>query len=285
MYVVTGATGNTGRATIQALLSRGERVRAVVRTADRGRAIQAPGIEVVVADVADPSALAAVLAGARGVYLLRPPQPRTAGLAVSESFRRAIQQSAVDRIVALSSIGAQHAEGTGVVGGLHDMEETLRQSGREVVFLRAASFFENWHPVMGVARSQGILPSLVPTTLEMATVAAADIGETVGSLLVEGSGGVGTVGLDGPRTYSAEDVARAVGARLGRPIAAVEVPLGVQQGQLEAAGVPPAYAVEVVQLYRGILDGTVAREPGEFVKRGTTTIEEWVAANVPREAA
>ncbi len=284
MYVVTGATGITGRATVAALLARGERVRAVVHDGGRGRLLTGPNVEVVVADLADAAAVAATFAGARGVYLLRPPQPRSAGTAMAESFRQALAGSDIARVVVLSAVGAQHAAGNGVVGGLHDLEQVLQQGRRPVTFLRAASFLENWFSVMDAVRGAGVLPCLVPADLQMATVAAADIGTAVADLLIDGDGGHEVVGLDGPRTYSANDVAAVIGARLGRPVRAVAVPVAAQQAQLESAGVPAAYAVEVVQLYRGIADGTVAHAAGETIRRGTTTLEQWVAANVDREA-
>ncbi len=56
MILVTGATGNAGGAVIRALVSSGERVRAIVRDADRP-ALPA-SVEAVVGDLKDPGSLA-----------------------------------------------------------------------------------------------------------------------------------------------------------------------------------------------------------------------------------
>ena len=72
-YVVAGVSGNTGRVAAQVLLDAGERVRVVVRDAAKGEAWRAKGAEVAVADLGDASALAAALSGAKGAYLLLPP--------------------------------------------------------------------------------------------------------------------------------------------------------------------------------------------------------------------
>ena len=57
--LVTGATGNTGRAIVEALAERGARVRAMVRTeADRSKL--GSGVEVVVADFDEAAAVAAL---------------------------------------------------------------------------------------------------------------------------------------------------------------------------------------------------------------------------------
>jgi len=73
--LVTGATGNTGRAIAQALARRGVPVRAMVRAeADRGRL--PAGVEVAVADFDDPASLAAALRGAGRAYLVTPSSQR-----------------------------------------------------------------------------------------------------------------------------------------------------------------------------------------------------------------
>ena len=62
--LVTGATGNTGQAVVQALARRGVPVRAMVRAeADRGKL--PADVEVAIADFDDPASIAAALAGRR----------------------------------------------------------------------------------------------------------------------------------------------------------------------------------------------------------------------------
>src|SRR5215469_13027901 len=69
--LVTGATGNTGRAIVDALVERGAPVRAMVRAeADRGKL--RPEVEGVVADFDNSAAVAAALDGAERVYLVTP---------------------------------------------------------------------------------------------------------------------------------------------------------------------------------------------------------------------
>ena len=73
MFVVVGATGNTGSAVVDTLLSRKQPVRIVVRTSDKGEAWKAKGAEIAVASLDDVSALTKAFEGAKGVYLLVPP--------------------------------------------------------------------------------------------------------------------------------------------------------------------------------------------------------------------
>ena len=73
--LVTGATGNTGRAVLDALIERGAPVRAMVRTeADRSKL--PAGVPVAVADFDDAVSVAAALEGARRAYLVTPSSER-----------------------------------------------------------------------------------------------------------------------------------------------------------------------------------------------------------------
>ena len=63
MFVVVGATGNTGAAVAETLLDRKQPVRIVVRSADKGAAWKAKGAEVAVASLDDVPALTKALRG------------------------------------------------------------------------------------------------------------------------------------------------------------------------------------------------------------------------------
>ena len=73
--LVTGATGNTGRALVDALARRGALVRAMVR-AEADRAKLPAGVPAVVADFDDLASIAAALEGADRAYLVTPSSER-----------------------------------------------------------------------------------------------------------------------------------------------------------------------------------------------------------------
>ena len=120
MFVVVGATGNTGSVVAETLLNRKQSVRIVVRSADKGVAWKAKGAAVAVASLDDVPALTKALEGATGVYLLVPPNyGATAWL--SEQRQRmdraaeAVKASRIPHVVFLSSIGAHIPDGTGPI--------------------------------------------------------------------------------------------------------------------------------------------------------------------------
>ena len=68
LALVTGGTGMVGSCIVQALLARGHRVRALVRSLDKGRAVLPAACELVQGDVTAPATLAAAAAGCAWVF-------------------------------------------------------------------------------------------------------------------------------------------------------------------------------------------------------------------------
>ena len=79
MYVILGATGNTGSIATDTLLANKQPVRAVGRSKEHLARFTARGAETFVADVTDSAALTKAFKGAQGVYAADPvdyDQPR-----------------------------------------------------------------------------------------------------------------------------------------------------------------------------------------------------------------
>src|SRR5260221_2089311 len=73
MYVILGASGNTGSIIANFLLSKGEKVRVVGREVGRLQRFARKGAEAFTADLSDAAALTKAFSGARAAYLMLPP--------------------------------------------------------------------------------------------------------------------------------------------------------------------------------------------------------------------
>src|SRR5467141_4890542 len=73
MYVILGATGNTGSVVARRLLDRGKSVRVVGRDNKRLAPFVNRGADAFATDILDTDALSRAFAGAQGVYALIPP--------------------------------------------------------------------------------------------------------------------------------------------------------------------------------------------------------------------
>ena len=152
MYVVLGASGNTGQVVATNLLAGGQKVRVVGRSAAHLQPLAAKGAETFIADATDAGALSKAFHQADSAYLLIPPNPTSSdplgySNRISDAITAAIRNTGTKNVVALSSIGADKARGTGPVVGLHHLEQKLNQiSGVNVFNLRAGYFMENTLP-------------------------------------------------------------------------------------------------------------------------------------------
>src|ERR1035438_3547229 len=75
MYVVLGASGNTGHIVATTLLDRGQKVRVVGRNATHLQPLAAQGAEIFIADVTDAPALTKAFHQADSAYVMIPPNP------------------------------------------------------------------------------------------------------------------------------------------------------------------------------------------------------------------
>ncbi len=68
LFLVTGATGFVGGHMIDALLLRGDRVRALVRNRQKARSLEERGVELIEGDLSNPESLNGAVQGVSGVY-------------------------------------------------------------------------------------------------------------------------------------------------------------------------------------------------------------------------
>lgn len=281
MYLITGIGGNTGSAAAAALLARGHRVRALVRDASRADAWQDRGVELVEGDVTDADSLARAFDGAVGAYALAPadphdPDPLDFYRVVANTVRKGAASAGLERLVFLSSEGAHLSEGTGPILGAHHAEAILAGAAPHTTFLRPSFFQENWRAVFGLAREQGIMPSMMqPLDLARAQVATADIGEQVATLFIEADPPA-IVELAGPFSYSANDAATAMARALGREVSAVPVPREAWAETLTGAGLGRGYASLLCEMYDGINAGHVRFSGEGETRQGRRTLTETV---------
>lgn len=280
MYVVTGVSGHTGSAAAETLLGRGKRVRVVVRDAAKGEAWKKRGAEVAVADLADAGAMTRALSGADGAYLLVPPQYAAEDLIaaqkpVVDALAAAVRQSGLPHVVFLSSVGAQHASGTGPIRSLHYGEGVMGGTAPNSTILRASYFLENWAPVLGEAKTNGVLLSFLTPGRAIPMVATGDIGRVAGEALLDPPKGRRIIELSGPRDFTPEDVAAAVARLLGRAVRVQEVPLEAVVPAMTAAGLTAGAAALMREMYAGVNSGRVDFEGGAAIrKRGTLGPED-----------
>lgn len=225
MYAITGITGKVGGAVARTLLAAGQPVRAVVRDAARARTWAERGCEVVTAGMDDAASLAAAFEGAQGVFILPPsdfdPSPGfPEARVVIDAVRAALQSAVPEKVVCLSTIGAQATE-TNLLTQRTLMEQALGTLPMPVTFLRPGWFMENAAWDVAPARDAGTIPSfLQPLDKPVPMVATADVGRVAAQLLLERWRGVRVVELEGPQRVTPIDIAKTFARILGHAVTA-----------------------------------------------------------------
>ncbi len=279
MFVVVGATGNTGSAVVETLLSKKQPIRVIVRSADKGVAWKAKGADVAVASLDDVSALAQAFAGATGVYLMVPPNYGATAWLSDQQARmdraaEAVKKSGVSHIVYLSSVGGQLPNGTGPIRAVHYGEGKLAGAVKHLTILRPPSFMENWAPVLGMAKGQGILPTFVAPNVKIHTISTRDIGRIGAEHLLSGGQGRTVVELAGPEEYSADQAAEALSTILGKKVTTQQSPLSAVVPTYKSFGFSDEAAKLFEEMYTGFSTGTIGYEFPAKLVRGTVTLSE-----------
>ena len=279
MYVVVGATGNTGSAVADTLLSRKQPVRIVVRSAEKGAAWNAKGAEIAVASLDDVSALTKAFEGAKGAYLLVPPNYGAVTWLADQRARmdhaaEAVKKSGISHVVFLSSVGGHIAEGTGPIKAARYGEQILRKSVSNLTVLRPCYFMDNWAPVLGAAKAQGVLPTFIAPTAKIPMISTKDIGRVGAEQLMAGGKGKQIVELAGPEEYSPDQVAAALGQILGKPVTAQHAPLSAVVPTFKSFGFSDEAAKLFEEMYTSFSAGAIGYEHPATLVRGNVTLAE-----------
>jgi uncharacterized protein YbjT (DUF2867 family) len=279
MFVVVGATGNTGSAVADTLLSRKQPVRIVVRSADKGAAWKAKGAEVAVASLDDVPAMTKAFEGAKGLYLLVPPNYGAEAWLADQRSRmdraaEAVKKSGIGHVVFLSSVGGHIAEGTGPIRAARYGEQVLASAVKDLTILRPPYFMENWAPVLGAVKGQGLLPTFIAPMAKIPMIATDDIGRIGAEQLIAGGHGRKVVELAGPEEYSPDQVAAALGQVLGKSVTSQHAPLSAVVPTFKSFGFSDEAAKLFEEMYASFSTGAIGYEHPATLVRGNVTLTE-----------
>lgn len=279
MYIVSGATGQTGSAVTKTLLEKGLPVRAIVRSQEKGAEFERLGAEIAVADLQNADALTEALKGGKVLYLMNPPSYQSEDQfkeleKVIAAFQTAIKNSELEKIVVLSSIGGQLPEKTGNILTAYKLEEAFGSLDIPVTFIRAGSFMENWSGVLETAKTQGILPSFFqPLDSKIPQVAAADIGRVAAEAMQEKTTGKEVKELAG-FWLSPEETAEAVSKILDREVKAVPISREQWLDILKNYN-SPKNAESMAEMFDGLNSGYIRFETENQIA-GIITVEDFM---------
>lgn len=260
MYIITGATGNTGGRIAEKLLAAGKKVRAIGRSADKLKSLAEKGAEIAVGNLSDSLFLEKAFEGGTALYAMIPPNMTAPNFrkyqnAVSDSYLNAIMKTGIKSIVVLSSIGAHLTQEAGVVQGLYDFEQKLNKfNNANCVYLRAGYFMENLFNSIGLIKSMGINGSPLEPNSLMPYTATKDIADKAVEFLLDlNFNGKVIQYVLGSRDLTPLEQTKIIGEAIGKPdLAYVQFSYEDSEKAMVGAGMSVDVAKSMVQLMQSI---------------------------------
>jgi uncharacterized protein YbjT (DUF2867 family) len=271
VILVTGATGNAGGAVVRALVDAGERVRALVRDADRAPLPAA--VDAVVGDLNEPETLAPHCDGVTAAFVL-------SGSEGLEQALAGMRRAGVERVVLLSSSAAPYGDLTNAVARYHLLSErAVRESGLGWTFLQPNTFMTNTFQWLPQLRQGDVIRAPFPG-VRVATIDPDDIGAVAAAALTSDAHEGRAYRLSGPESLIPADRVAILADVLGR-----ELRFEGQSNEEARAEMSEAMPAEYVDAFvRFFVDGDVDESSvlptvQEVTGRPPRRFEEWATAH------
>jgi uncharacterized protein YbjT (DUF2867 family) len=238
-FLVTGATGDTGGATVEQMLSRGHHVRALAhRQDDRANRLQVLGAEVVFGDFLNLNDVREALRGVAGAYFCYPIRPGI--IQATAFFAQAAKEASVECVVNMSQVSAREVAKSHAMCDHWLAERVFDWSGLTVAHLRPTLFAE-WLLYLAPMIRAGLLH--VPFGPgRHAPIAAEDQARVIVGILEDPGSHRGKIyPLYGPVEFTHKEIAQVLSRLLGKDVQYKQVSLEtMRQNMASGRQKPPA---------------------------------------------
>ncbi len=256
--LVTGATGNVGRATVAALARRGATVRAATRKPE-SYAPPAGSVSSIYLNFDDPDSFAPALEGCERLLLMAAPMDAGAAPKLRGLLDRA-KAAGLERAVMLSAMGVEHAPAS----SLGQVEAGLKASGLAWTILRPNWFLDNFHPgwMSGMIKAGTI--GLPAGDARVSFIAAEDIGEAAAVTLTEEGHLERAYTLTGPESLNWEQVAAHFASVTGHAVRYQPIGDEDMRQAMAAQGLPASSLDYLSALFAAMRAGASAPVAGDI---------------------
>lgn len=258
MIVVTGATGQLGRAIVGRLLERvpAAQVGVSVRDPEKVRALRERGVRVRRGDFADADSLAHAFEGASQVLLASADTHGEAAVRLHRTAIDAAKAVGADRILYTSHQAAGPSSAFAPMVDHAATEAALRESGVAFTSLRNGFYATTVLRMLGAAVETGTLAA--PEDGPVSWTAHADLAEAAAVALTgDGLDGV-TPALTATEAVDLTGIAALASELTGRPIRRVVVSDAEHRAGLAAHGLPEPVADMLMGMYAASRGGEFA---------------------------
>jgi NAD(P)H dehydrogenase (quinone) len=263
--LVTGATGKLGSKIVETLLTRvpASQIAVSVRNPEKAEGFKARGVEVRQGDFDRPETLKAAFAGIDRVLIISADGDTETRIRQHTNAVAAAQEAQV-KFIAYTSIG-NASESTMFLAPPHRAtEEAILKTGIPYSFLR-----NNWYLENEISSIQGVLagaPWL--TSAESGKVGWAlqqEYAEAAAAVLA-GEGHENTIYELSGKLHTQDEIAAALSTVIGKDVPVQHVDDATYADIMKGAGVPEFIIPFIVEIQKGIREGSLEIESNDFEK-------------------
>jgi len=269
--IITGSLGNVAKPLAEQLVAENHDITIISSKESKRSEIESLGAQAAIGSISDLNFLKETFNGADSVFLMTPPLVSESNIVentikIGENYAKAIKDSGVNRLVMLSSVGADSPIENGPIAGLHHIEKLY--SELETVsstFLRAGYFYINFFNDIPLIKNAGIIGANYSAEVTVPMVHPRDIAKAAAEELVKASSDQVRYVVSDNR--KAEDFAKVFGTAIGNPdLPWVEFTDKQTFEGMFKAGLPEEMAKLYEEMGRGIRKGIVQED---FIKYGS----------------
>jgi uncharacterized protein YbjT (DUF2867 family) len=268
--IVTGSLGHISKPLTAELVQKGHFITVISSNPERQEEIEAIGAAAAIGSLQDVEFLTKTFTGADAVYTMVPPgnylDPNLDLLAyytgLGSNYAQAIRDAGVKRVVNLSTIGGNLAEGNGILAAAHHVELILNELPGDVAIthMRPNSFYYNLLGYLPMIKSIGVIAANYGGDHIIPWVSPLDIAEAIAQEL--------TTPFEGrkARSVASEDLsgnetARILGEAIGKPdLKWVVISNEETLNGLVSIGINPKIAAGLVEMYGALHSGLLAQD-------------------------
>jgi uncharacterized protein YbjT (DUF2867 family) len=282
--VVLGATGTVGSKISEILLNEGHQVTLIARHTEKLEKFRSMGAEIIAGEITDVETLTNAFKNADSAFVLLPDNVKAENTRayqrqVTGKLIEAIENSGIQYIVNMSSLGSHMHEGNGIMGGTGEQEVRLNQlNDVNVLHIRSAYFMENFLRTIGVVKKMGINGTAADGDHSIPMVATQDVAKiAAGHLANLDFNGKSVQAVMGPKDYTYREFTSILGKAIGNPdLPYVQMPVEQIKQAFLSNGFSEDFADNLIEMGTAIKSGFMNYQKRDDSTTTPTTAEDFV---------
>ncbi len=270
--IITGSLGNVAQPLAEQLITENHDVTVISSSGARRSEIESLGAKAAIGSVSDVQFLKETFKGADAVFLMTPPLVSDNNIVkntieIGKNYAEAVASSNINRLVMLSSVGADSPIENGPIASLHQIEKIYNElESVSSTFLRAGYFYTNFMNDIPLIKTTGIIGANYSAEVKVPLVHPKDIAKAAAEELVKATSDQKIRYVVGDNR-KAGDFATVFGAAIEKPdLPWVEFTDEQSFDGMSHAGLPEEMAKLYEEMGRGIRNGIVQED---FIKYGS----------------